>query len=99
MKAAVYTRYGPPDVLEIKDVEKPVPADNEVLVRVHATTGCAADWRMRKAHPVLIRLMNGLSAPKRIHVRGIEFAVRVESVGRAVTRHREGEEVFGATGI
>ena len=99
MKAAVYTRYGPPDVLEIKDVEKPVPADNEVLVRVHATTVCAADWRMRKADPFLIRLMNGLSAPKKIHVLGIEFAGRIESVGRAVTRFREGDEVFGATGF
>ena len=99
MKAAVYTRYGPPDVLEIKNVEKPVPADNEVLVRVHATTVCAADWRMRKADPFLIRLMNGLSAPKKIHVLGIEFAGRIESVGRAVTRFREGDEVFGATGF
>ena len=99
MKAAVYSRYGPPDVLEIKDVEKPVPADNEVLVRVHATTVCAADWRMRKADPFLIRLMNGLSAPKKIHVLGIEFAGRIESVGRAVTRFREGDEVFGATGF
>ena len=99
MKAAVYTRYGPPDVLEIKDVEKPVPADNEVLVRVHATTVCAADWRMRKADPFLIRLMNGLSAPKKIHVLGIEFAGRIESVGKTVTRFREGDEVFGATGF
>jgi len=99
MKAAVYSRYGPPDVLEIKDVEKPVPADNEVLVRVHATTVCAADWRMRKADPFLIRLMNGLSAPKKIHVLGIEFAGRIESVGRAVTRFRERDEVFGATGF
>jgi 2-desacetyl-2-hydroxyethyl bacteriochlorophyllide A dehydrogenase len=99
MKAAVYTRYGPPDVLEIRDVETPVPGDDEVLVRVHATTVCAADWRMRKADPFLIRLMNGLSAPKKIHVLGFEFAGRVESVGRAVTRFRQGDEVFGATGF
>ena len=99
MKAAVYTRYGAPDVLEIKDVEKPIPADNEVLVRVHATTVCAADWRMRKADPFFIRLMNGLSAPKKIHVLGIEFAGRVESVGSAVTRFRQGDEVFGTTGF
>jgi NADPH:quinone reductase-like Zn-dependent oxidoreductase len=98
VKAAVYTRYGAPDVLEIKDVDKPVPADDDVLVRVHATTVCAADWRMRKADPFFIRFMNGLWAPKKIHL-GIEFAGTVESVGMAVTRFRQGDEVFGATGF
>jgi NADPH:quinone reductase-like Zn-dependent oxidoreductase len=99
MKAAFYTRYGPPDVLEIRDVEKPVARGHEVLVRVHATTVCAADWRMRKADPFIIRFMNGLWAPKRFHILGIEFAGRVESVGKAVTRFREGDEVFGSTGF
>jgi len=99
MKAAVYTRYGPPDVLEIKDVDKPVPRDNDVLVRIHATTVCAADWRLRKADPFFIRFMNGLWAPKKIHILGLEFAGTVESVGKAVTRFREGNEVFGSTGL
>jgi NADPH:quinone reductase-like Zn-dependent oxidoreductase len=99
VKAAVFTRYGPPDVLEIKDVEKPVPRDNEVLVRVHAATVCAADWRMRKADPFMVRFMNGLYRPRKFNVLGAEFAGMVETVGKAVTRFKEGDEVFGAPGF
>jgi NADPH:quinone reductase-like Zn-dependent oxidoreductase len=98
MKAAVYTRYGPPQVLEVKEVAQPVPRDNEVLVRVHATTVCAADWRLRKADPFLVRFMNGLRRPK-IPILGAEFAGTVESVGRAVTRFGERDEVFGSNGF
>ena len=92
----VYRRYGPPDVLQIEDVEEPVPKDNEVLVRIVATTVCAADWRLRKADPFFIRFMNGLWRPKKIPTLGMEFAGKVESVGKAVTHFAIGDEVFGA---
>jgi NADPH:quinone reductase-like Zn-dependent oxidoreductase len=98
MRAAVFTEYGPPDVLQIKDVEKPIPKDKEVLVRIHATTVCAADYRIRKADPFVVRLMIGLRRPK-IHILGMEFAGTIESVGQAVTRFAAGDQVFGATGF
>jgi NADPH:quinone reductase-like Zn-dependent oxidoreductase len=99
MKAAVYHRYGPPEVLEIEDVPKPVPKDNEVLVRVHATSVCAADWRLRKADPFFIRLMMGLRRPTKVNILGMEFAGTVESVGQAVTKFRAGDLVFGGAGF
>src|SRR5713226_5997784 len=99
MKAAVYRRYGPPDVVQIEDFEKPVPQDDEVLVRIYATTVCAADWRFRKADPFFIRFMNGFRRPKKIKVLGMELAGTVELVGKAVTRFGEGDQVFGSTGF
>lgn len=97
MKAAVITRYGPPDVVQVREVERPAPADNEVLVRVRASTVCAADWRIRKADPFVVRLFAGLLRPVKIPIGGMELAGTVESVGKAVTRFAAGDEVFGGT--
>jgi len=99
MKAAIYTRYGPPEVVEIQEVETPLPRETEILVRVRATTLCTADWRYRKADPIHVRLINGFWRPKRFRSLGMEYAGVVESVGRSVTTFRSGDEVFGATSI
>ena len=82
MKAAVYIRYGPPEVVHIKDVEKPVPKDDEVLVRIRAATVCTPDWRFRKPDPSFLRILNGIWAPKKINILGMELAGEVESVGQ-----------------
>jgi NADPH:quinone reductase-like Zn-dependent oxidoreductase len=97
MKAAVITRYGPPDVVQIREVERPTPKDDEVLVRVRASTVCAADWRIRKADPFVVRFFAGFLRPTKIQIGGMELAGTVESVGKAVTRFAAGDEVFGGT--
>ena len=93
MKAAVYSRN-----IQIKDVEKPTPKDNEVLVRIHATTICAADYRLRKALRYVGWIV-GLWRRGKPTILGMELAGTVESVGQAVTRFRAGDQVFGATGF
>jgi NADPH:quinone reductase-like Zn-dependent oxidoreductase len=98
MKAAVYSRYGPPEVVQIQDVDKPIPKDNEVLVRVHAATVCAADYRLRKASPAFVRLFTGLLRPK-TQILGMEFSGSVESFGKSVTKFAAGDQVFGLTGV
>ena len=97
MKAVVYTRYGPPEVLQIKDVEKPVPKDDEVLIKVRATTVNRTDCGFRKPeYGFIIRLINGPFRPRR-KVLGSEFAGEVEAVGKDVTRFSPGDPVFGLT--
>jgi NADPH:quinone reductase-like Zn-dependent oxidoreductase len=94
MKAIVYTEYGSPDVLHLKDVEKSVPADDEVLVKVHAVSVNAADLHLLRADPFLIRLSSGFLKPKHT-ILGSDIAGRVEAVGGRVTQFKPGDEVFG----
>jgi NADPH:quinone reductase-like Zn-dependent oxidoreductase len=94
MKAIVFTKYGSPDVLEFKDIEKPTPKDNEVLIKVQAASVNAADWHLLRADPFLVRLMFGLTKPK-YTVLGADIAGIVEAVGKNVTQFKVGDEVFG----
>ncbi len=94
MKAIVQTEYGSPDVLSLKEVDKPAVKDNGVLVRVHASSVNAADWHLMRGTPFIARLAFGLRKPK-FKTLGIDVAGRVEAVGQNVTQFRPGDDVFG----
>ncbi|HSP14749.1 MAG TPA: NAD(P)-dependent alcohol dehydrogenase [Thermoanaerobaculia bacterium] len=95
MKAIVYRRYGSPDVLECEEIDKPVPGDDEVLIKVRAASVNPLDWHFMRGTPVIGRLMMGLRKPKLTRL-GVDVAGRVEAVGRNVSEFKPGDEVFGA---
>jgi NADPH:quinone reductase-like Zn-dependent oxidoreductase len=97
IKAIVYTRYGSPDVLELKEVEKPAPKDNEVLIKMHAATVNRTDCGFRKPeYPVIIRLINGLFKPKKT-ILGSELAGEVIEIGKDVKTFKPGDKIFGTS--
>ena len=102
MKAIVWTKYGSPDVLQLQEVEKPTPKDNEVLIKVHAATVTTADCELRSFKvPIWLRLplriLVGLRKPKRITILGQELAGEIEAVGKGVTRFKKGDQIFAPT--
>ena len=104
MKAIVWTKYGSPDGLQLQEVEKPVPKDDQILVKIHATTITAGDCEMRRLElPLMlsfpVRLYAGFLKPKRIPILGQELAGEVEEVGANVSSYQVGDQVFGTTGF
>ena len=103
MKAIVYTKYGPPDVLQLRDVEKPAPNDNEVLVRVFAATVSSGDIRMRsftvpRSYWLFARISLGFRKPKQ-PILGMDLAGEIEAVGKDVTLFKKGDQVFASAGF
>jgi NADPH:quinone reductase-like Zn-dependent oxidoreductase len=94
MKAIVQVRYGSTDVLQLKDIDKPVPRDDEVLIRVHAAAVNIGDWHLLRGVPYAMRLVSGVRKPRR-QIPGHDVAGQVEATGENVKQFRPGDEVFG----
>jgi len=94
MRAIVYTKYGPPEVLQLKEVEKPTPGDSEVLIKVYATTVNRTDYATIRAIPFFARLYTGIFKPKK-RIPGTEFAGEIEEIGKSVKSFKTGDKVFG----
>jgi NADPH:quinone reductase-like Zn-dependent oxidoreductase len=104
MKAIVWTEYGPPDVLQLQEVEKPTPKEDEVLIKIYATTVTAGDCEQRSLkmqiwYRLPMRAYVGFNRPERITILGMDLAGEIEAVGKDVKRFKEGDQVFGSSGI
>jgi NADPH:quinone reductase-like Zn-dependent oxidoreductase len=98
MKAVVRSQYGPPDVLQFKEITRPAPADNEVLIELRAASVNPLDWHFMRGEPFFVRLITGLFSPKH-SVLGCDIAGRAEAVGKDVKQFHPGDDVFGGKGV
>ena len=98
MKAIICTNYGTPDVLKIEDVKKPFPTDNQILIKIHATSVTSGDSRIRQANPFMIRLIFGFKKPRQ-SILGVIVAGEVVAIGHSVTKFNVGDQIYGSLGM
>ena len=98
MKASTVTKYGAPEVIELQDVKKPTVKDNEILIKIHASSVTSGDARIRRADPYIIRLIFGWNKPRKSTL-GVVVAGEVEAIGKEVTKFKVGDQIFGSSGM